>query len=118
MSTSFPFFGDARGTLVPIELDDVPFEVRRIFTVAGVAGGSVRGNHRSGCRELIVLVAGRVRLEIGTDPDVLTPATLVTPGQTVDVPAGSFVRYALRDEQSVILVLADAAYEPDREGRT
>jgi hypothetical protein len=113
LSTSFASFPDERGTLVAVELGDVDFDVRRIFTVVGPAGGSSRGGHALHCRELIILVSGEATVEIGPGHDgPFDQRVLAHPGDSLDVAAGTWLRYTMRDEGSVIVVLAAAAYEP------
>jgi WxcM-like, C-terminal len=109
---TFASFSDGRGTLVAIEMPAVDFDVRHAFTVVGVAGGNGRGDHPLTCRELIVLVSGEATVEVG--PSRAGPfdrRVLSHPGQSLDVSSGSWLRYTLRDDRSVILVLAAAAYE-------
>jgi hypothetical protein len=108
---AFAAHTDARGTLLPIELDDVGFEVRRVFTVTGVPGGSTRGDHLSDCRELILLVSGEAEVTTGSAGASRT-VTLDHAGASLDLAAGVYVRYRLRDERSVILVLADEPFRP------
>lgn len=109
--TSFPGFTDDRGTLVPIELDHVGFDVRRVFTVAGPPHGSTRGQHASTCRELIVLASGEAEVTLGVGAMART-VVLTRPGETAEVSPGEYIRYLLRDACSVIVVLADEAYRP------
>jgi len=97
-------YADERGTLVPVELDTVGFDVRRVFAVAGPPGGATRGEHALTCRELIVLVSGAARFEVRAGPTV--------PGDSLAVGPAGWLRYHLRDDRSVVLVLADAAYRP------
>ena len=106
-------YADERGTLVPVELDTVGFDVRRVFAVAGPPGGATRGEHALTCRELIVLVSGAARFEVGAGPDeVLGTHELTVPGDSLAVGPAGWLRYHLRDDRSVVLVLADAAYRP------
>lgn len=109
--TSFPSFVDERGTLVPIELDHVGFDVRRVFAVAAPLGGSTRGEHASTCRELIVLVSGEAEVITGVGATERT-VPLTRPGATAEVEPGDYIRYRLRDAGSVIVVLADDSYRP------
>ena len=46
MTDRFPVFADQRGTLLPVELHEVPFPVARVFVVHGSASGQPRGNRR------------------------------------------------------------------------
>lgn len=105
---------DARGDLLPLELDDVGFVVRRVFTVVGPPGGSHRGDHALTCRELIVLVAGAAEIEVAeSGGEVGRTWVLDRPGAALDVAPPGWLNYTLRDDRSVILVLADAPYEPE-----
>ena len=106
---ALPVFTDERGTLLPIELDEVGFDVRRVFTVTGSSPGSTRGEHLTDCRELVVLVQGEVEVttrSLGVDRRV----TLDRPGATLEVVPETFIRYRLRDDSSTILVLADQPF--------
>jgi hypothetical protein len=101
---------DPRGVLLPVDLDDVPFPVRRIFVVTGPEGGAERGGHLVSCHELVVLVAGRAEIRIGADAEEL-PETVVLdqPGDAVQLGPDEFMAYSLGGASS-ILVLADRAY--------
>jgi len=106
-----PMFVDARGTLVVIEFDEVPFTVRRMFAVTGPEHGATRGNHRVNCSQLIVLVSGSVTIRVGGDGDSLDPGIfLETPGAALKVPEGVFLQYDLPDAGSSIVVLAERPY--------
>jgi mannose-6-phosphate isomerase-like protein (cupin superfamily) len=112
LSTWFAAYTDERGTLIPVELDDVDFDVRRVFTVVGRAGGASRGDHRLSCREVMILVSGEARVEVGPGPEgPFDERVLTMPGQSVDVAPGQWLRYTLRGSRSVVLVLAAATYE-------
>ena len=63
-----PFFSqeDERGVLVPVEGGrDVPFEIRRVYTLRGFAPGAVRGGHaHRRLRQVVVCVAGSCVIEL------------------------------------------------------
>lgn len=106
---ALPVFTDERGTLLPIELDDVGFDVRRVFIVTGTSPATTRGEHLTDCRELIVLVQGEVEVTtraLGVDRRIV----LDRPGAVLEVAPETFIRYGLRDETSTILVLADQPF--------
>ena len=111
-----PAFVDERGTLVPVELDDVGFEVRRVFAVVGTGSTTERGDHALTCREVVVLVAGRATVEVGDGPaGPFSRHDLAEPGQSVVAGPLGWLRYTLHGDRSVILVLADAPYASERE---
>ena len=70
MSINLKIIKDDDGTLVPIELSDLPFEPRRIFYVSGVPKGEERGNHAHfETQQILVCLQGSilVKLHDGTD---------------------------------------------------
>ncbi len=108
-STVFPVHTDARGILLAVEGADVGFPVQRVFTVQGNGGRLPRGGHEARCRELLVLVRGRVTGSVrGQDGDDVFDLTTV--GQSFQVGPTDFIDYAL-DADSVLLVLCDQPYE-------
>ena len=105
----FPVHTDARGTLLAVEGADVGFPVQRVFTVQGNAERLPRGGHEARCRELLVLVRGRVTGCVrGQGGDVVFD--LATVGESFQVRPTDFIDYSL-DADSVLLVLCDQPYE-------
>lgn len=70
----FPKICDTKGSLVPFEFSDIPFEVKRVYLVTGKEG-TPRGSHAHIIEdELFVAVNGSVRIRIndGTgDQDII-----------------------------------------------
>lgn len=108
MSESLRTYVDGRGMLLPIELDDLPFVPVRLFVVVGPADGATRGGHDVPCRQLLVLLSGRA--EVRYDGDT---TELAEPGATLLMGPGGHVDYDLAPGGSTVLVLADAAYDPE-----
>ena len=105
---TFEIFHDDRGSLLPIEFNQVPFPVQRIFVVRGIPGGALRGNHLAQCEQLLVLIEGRVTLWFGESRDECT--SLDHGGQNVWIRSNTFISYQLYDERSSIVVLASEHY--------
>jgi WxcM-like, C-terminal len=106
-----PSYSDERGTLIVTELDDVPFSVRRIFTVRGPRGGAVRGNHAVAGAQLLVLLSGSAIIQNGSDAHRLGDGIELTePGSRILLTHGSYVRYVLPSEESTILVLCELPF--------
>ncbi len=105
MTDSFGVYVDARGALLPIELDDLAFTPRRAFVVVGPAEGTTRGGHVVPCREQVVLVTGRAELRYAGRTIVLDAL-----GATVLLEPGQAMEYDLAPGGSSILVLADQPY--------
>ncbi len=114
MSLNPPFaeIADPRGVLQAIELAQVPFQVRRVFLVAGPPDGACRGDHVVPCHEWLVLLRGTVDVHLTDVSDgTSTEHFLSQPGDSLELPQGMFVRYHLADEHSQIIVFADAPYD-------
>lgn len=105
-------FADARGMLFPFDLAALPFVPRRVFAVAGVPAGTVRGGHghRRGV-QLLVCIQGRIAVatRVGAEEriSVLTPSS---PGLMIE--AGVWSRQTYEDAGSVLLVLSSEPYDP------
>lgn len=104
----FPVHTDARGTLVAVEGADVGFPIQRVFVVRGTEPSLPRGGHAPRCRELLVLVSGRVTGSV-RNADGEVAFDLTAAGQSVRVEPTDLVDYAL-DAVSVLLVLCDRPY--------
>jgi hypothetical protein len=99
---------DERGILVAVEFDQIPFTVKRVFTIHGPETGATRGEHRAPCDQMIVNTgAGRVLVTLGDGAD---PIALDATGNAVLIPKGIWVEFELFDEQSSVLVLASERY--------
>ena len=111
-------FDEGRGSLLAVELGELPFPVRRVFVVNGRPGGADRGDHVVPCSEAIVLLSGTACFRTtlaGTGEEV--DVRLDRRGQRLHLDRGDHVRYRLVDEHSSILVLAEHPYGQDREER-
>ena len=104
----FPVHTDARGTLIAVEGADVGFPIQRVFVVRGTEPSLPRGGHAPECRELLVLVSGRVTGFVRNAGGEVA-FDLTAAGQSVRVDPTDFVDYAL-DAASVLLVVCDQPY--------
>lgn len=58
-------YGDRRGLLTPVDHDDLPFEVKRVFYLYDIPGGADRGGHaHKQCHQLIVSVLGSFEVRV------------------------------------------------------
>ena len=56
-------FKDDRGCLFPIEINSVPFDVKRVFTVYGVPMGTIRGEHAHfKTKQYLFCVKGKIQV--------------------------------------------------------
>ena len=103
---------DDRGILVAAEFDQIPFAVKRVFTIRGPESGATRGHHPAPCDQLVVSTGdGQVLVRLGGTP---TPIVLGSAGDAVLVPKGTWIEYDLADDQSSVLVLAAERYAESR----
>lgn len=103
---------DARGTLLPLEFDRLPFKPSRLFTITGVPRGGVRGGHghRVGQQLLVCLqgsIAALMRCEKKEAHTILVPG-----GPGLLLGPGIWCRQSYLDERTVLLVLASEPYDP------
>ena len=63
---NFPPHGDARGQLVALEeLEDIPFQVKRVYYIYDTLPGVVRGKHAHRCLEqILVCVHGSCKVTL------------------------------------------------------
>tara|TARA_Y100000593_G_scaffold92797_2_gene185580 strand:+ start:2969 stop:3352 length:384 start_codon:yes stop_codon:yes gene_type:complete len=61
----WPVFKDEDGTLVPIELKNLPFEAKRIFYVCNVPKGEERGMHAHyETKQILTCIQGRIKVKL------------------------------------------------------
>jgi dTDP-4-dehydrorhamnose 3,5-epimerase-like enzyme len=91
----------------------VPFEMRRIFFVTGVAAGQTRGRHaHRRCHQLLVCPAGAVSVRL-TDGSASRTVELDTPQKALHIPPGLWAEQIYRDPATLLLVLCDRVYEAE-----
>jgi hypothetical protein len=109
----FSVFQDARGSLLPVGLDELGMEPKRIFVVTGGYAGVVRGGHgpKHGT-QLIILVSGTVAVMVQHQHGDCEWVKLDAPGQSIRLSAGEIAWQRFADEQSRLLVIADTPFDP------
>ncbi len=110
---TFTCHSDRRGVLLPIDLDQLPFPVRRIFTVADVPSGTVRGGHghRRGW-QLLLCVQGQIRVRMRCLAEQVE-LVLEGSGPGLLIGANIWVEQTYLDEHAVLLVACSEAFDPD-----
>lgn len=108
---SFPEKGDERGKMVIVEgMQDIPFDIARIFYIYGSDPTVVRGQHANRESEFVLInVAGtsKVRITDGTNEAIVE---LTKPRQGVYLPKMIWKDMYDFSEDSVLLVLASTHY--------
>lgn len=122
--TDFAFFGghakfielpeknDARGSLVPFEFQDLPFQPRRVFVTRDVPVGTTRGGHALKTdSQLLVRITGRIRVRLRYG-DELEICVLDSSNVGLFVGPGIWFEQTYLEPESSLLVLASAPYDP------
>lgn len=107
---------DERGRLVAVELSSLPFTAARCFVVRGPEQPVSRGGHVAGCREVIVLVEGTVRVRLSRHGSATLDRTLEVAGEHVAVEPDDVVDYDLLTPYATVVVLADRAFTETQRG--
>jgi len=99
------------GLIRVFESSNIPFSVKRVFTVLNSEVGTSRGKHaHKVCNQLICCVSGGVRL-ICDDGSRKEEINMTPMSQGVLVPAGTWAEQLCLKEGSVIIVFCDQPYE-------
>ncbi|PID70598.1 dTDP-6-deoxy-3,4-keto-hexulose isomerase [bacterium DOLZORAL124_38_8] len=109
---SVPQFEDARGTLVPFELDEsFPFDVKRVYLVTGKQNVT-RGAHAHIVEEeVFVCVNGRVKMTVN-DKQQETDIWLDTPTKAVYVPTQCWHEFSEFSDDAILLCFSSTHYLP------
>ena len=76
---------DERGTLLPIEFDDLPFVPKRLFYVSNIPNGTVRGGHaHKQCRQFFVCLGGEI--DVNLDDGTKYKKVTLHPNQAIEIP--------------------------------
>lgn len=112
-SIHFPKHEEDNGSLCVYESrQQVPFDIRRVFSVSA-RRGDVRGEHaHKKCTQLLVCVFGKVRVTCD-DGEVASEHLLDGMQTGVLVPPGIWSKQEYMTDGAVLMVLCDRGYESD-----
>ena len=112
---SFKQNGDDRGHLVVIEGNkDVPFDIKRIFYIYGSDPNVIRGQHANRETEFVlVTVAGKSKVKVYDGKGNEAIFILNRPHTGIYLPTMVWKDMYDFSEDSVLLVLASEAYNPN-----
>ena len=100
-----------QGVLRVFESENLPFIVKRVFSVVNAKGGSKRGHHaHKKCNQLICCVAGEIKL-ICDDGKTQVELNLIPETEAVLVPCGIWAEQDYLKDNSVIIVFSDQSYD-------
>ena len=104
---------DDRGTLLPIEFENLPFTPKRLFTVTGESAGTVRGGHgHYTCQQFLICLSGRVDILLRNGNEEKT-ITLMPNKAGLLIDSGVWCKQTYVAENSILLVLASEPYNID-----
>jgi dTDP-4-dehydrorhamnose 3,5-epimerase-like enzyme len=112
-SYAFPSIVDNReqGVLRVFESEDVPFTIKRVFTIVNAFRGSQRGQHaHKKCNQLLCCVSGEVNL-ICDDGNTQIETLLTPSSEAVLVPNGIWAEQKYLKDGSVLIIFCDLPYD-------
>ncbi|EKO08753.1 FdtA/QdtA family cupin domain-containing protein [Leptospira interrogans] len=107
----FPFFTEENGSLNVYESGkQVPFLIRRVFTVTANVN-DIRGEHsHRKCSQLLICTSGKIKITCDNGSFV-TEYLLENMNDGLLIPPGIWATQQYLDVNSVLLVLCDRGYE-------
>lgn len=107
--------GDERGHLVVVEgMQDIPFDIKRIFYIYGSDKEVIRGQHANRKTEFILInVAGTSKVKVSDGRGNETVYSLNRPHTGIYLPKMVWKDMYDFSEDSVLLVLASEHYDPE-----
>jgi len=103
-------FDDERGSLLPIEFNNLPFDPKRIFIVNKVPKGIVRGNHsHHKTKQLIICINGSVDVILHDGVD--ETSYHLNKNETILIPELIWDSQRFLEDDSEILVLCSTTYD-------
>ena len=105
---------DEQGILTVVdEKSDLPFTMRRIFSVAGVRANEARGHHAHKLlHQVLVCINGMVTVTVD-DGERQREFALSAKTGGLHIPPGIWSQQTYKDPVSVLIVCCDRSYEED-----
>ena len=110
----FSQLGDERGNLVVLEGNsDVPFDIKRVFYIFGTQKNVIRGQHANRKTEFVLVnIAGFSKVRVMDSLRNTKEFVLDKPHMGLYIPSMIWKDMYDFSEDSVLLVLASAVYDP------
>lgn len=110
MVNRYNVFNDDRGSLIPIELKNVPFEVKRVFVVNNVPLNEIRGNHSHyNTKQYLICINGSV--DVILNDGINETIYKLIKGQSILIPELIWDSQKFTSENSEILVFCSTEYD-------
>jgi dTDP-4-dehydrorhamnose 3,5-epimerase-like enzyme len=103
---------DARGALSVIEvLQDIPFEIARLFYITDVKQGETRGHHaHHQCKQALICIRGACEI-CCDDGENKKNFLLHSTSNGLYIPPGLWAEQKYLEEGTILLILADQHYD-------
>lgn len=111
----FPQRGDERGQMVVVEgMQDIPFEIKRIFYIYGSDSDVVRGQHANRRSQFVLInVSGKSKVKVRDGKGNEAVFSLNRPHTGIYLPKMIWKDMYDFSEDSVLLVLASEHYDAE-----
>jgi dTDP-4-dehydrorhamnose 3,5-epimerase-like enzyme len=101
---------EAEGNLYPLNLEDVPFEVKRIFFVTGVPKDTTRGFHaHHQTKQLLICIKGSI--EVYTYDGYVRLKTVLHAGKSIFIDKMVWATQTYLTEETSMLSLCSTEYD-------
>ena len=105
-----PEYWDKRGTLFPIDFDNLPFVPKRIFYISNVPNGTIRGGHgHKNCKQVFICLNGEINVNLKYHKENKYKAFHLTSLQAIYIPNMVWGSQAFYDN-GIALVFASEKY--------
>lgn len=110
---TFPRHIDTNGVLCVYESGrQVPFDIRRVFTVTAMKGDP-RGDHaHKKCSQLLVCVSGKIQVSCDNG-FIVTKHLIESMNSGLLVPPGIWAKEEYLTDDAILMVLCDRGYEQE-----
>ncbi|MBF0358846.1 MAG: FdtA/QdtA family cupin domain-containing protein [Magnetococcales bacterium] len=111
---SFPKFSEDTGDLCIYESgQDIPMDIKRVFSVNSTHKGSKRGEHAHyNCVQILICLNGSCRVDCDDGKQKKT-FILNSPDKGLYIPASIWVEQTYTEDGSTLLVLCDHVFSED-----
>lgn len=110
----FPNITDARGSLLPVDFEHLPFFPKRAFVVDKVPAGTIRAGHaQMSGMQLLLRLSGAIEIKLRLDgqEEIIT---LKNDGEAILIQAPVWVQTTYNEENSTLLLFSNEFYRPQK----
>ena len=102
-----------QGVMRVFESDDMPFTVKRVFTVISAKKGAKRGKHAHKiCNQILCCTSGRINLICDNGVEKIN-IILDSRSEAILVPSGIWAEQEYLDNNSALIVFCDQLFDED-----